>query len=87
MGASKVATWFAAIATVPYQGVEPADMAAEMVEINGGPGMVFSAPDRVIATLTFDFDAEGRISAIHNVANPDKLRAVGTGTPYPIRTR
>ncbi|WP_250288116.1 RNA polymerase sigma-70 factor [Streptomyces atroolivaceus] len=87
VGASKVATWFAAIATVPYQGVEPADMAAEMVEINGGPGMVFSAPDRVIATLTFDFDAEGRISAIHNVANPDKLGAVGTGTPYPIRTR
>ena len=62
-----------------YEGVEPADMNAELVEINGGPGIVFSGADRVIATLTFDFDADGRITAIHNVANPDKLRAVATG--------
>lgn len=87
VGAATVAAWFAAIGTVAYQGVEPSDMRAELVGINGGTGMVFSAPDRVIATVTFDFDAEGRISAIHNVANPDKLGAVGKGTHHSIRTR
>ncbi|MCX5411003.1 RNA polymerase sigma-70 factor [Streptomyces sp. NBC_00059] len=87
VGAPTVAAWFAAIGTVSYQGVEPSDMRAELVEINGGTGMIFSAPDRVIATVTFDFDAEGRISAIHNVANPDKLGAVGKGTHHSIRTR
>ncbi|MDX3327011.1 RNA polymerase sigma-70 factor [Streptomyces sp. ME02-6979-3A] len=87
VGASTVAAWFAAIGTVTYQGVEPADMKAELVEINGGPGLVFSGAGRVIATVTFDFDEEGRIATIHNVANPDKLGAVGTGAPYSLGTR
>lgn len=87
VGASTVAAWFAAIGTVSYQGIEPSDMRAELVEINGGTGMVFSAPDRVISTVTFDFDAEGRISALHNVANPDKLGAVGGGTHHSMPTR
>lgn len=59
-------------------GIEPA------AELNGGPGLVFSGPDRVIATMAFDFDAQGRITAIHNVANPDKLRAVAEGIAYGI---
>ncbi|MER7486612.1 RNA polymerase sigma-70 factor [Streptomyces sp. NPDC126497] len=87
VGAATVAAWFAAIGTVTYQGVEPADMKAEIVGINGGPGVVFSGPGRVIATVTFDFDAEGRITAIHNVANPDKLKAVAGGSAYDIGTR
>ncbi|MGW1255590.1 RNA polymerase sigma factor SigJ [Streptomyces sp. NPDC002513] len=84
VGASTVAAWFAAIGTVTYQGVAPADMKAELTEINGGPGLVFSGPDRVIATVTFDFDADGRITAIHSVANPDKLQAVAEGTVHDI---
>jgi RNA polymerase sigma-70 factor (ECF subfamily) len=87
VGAQTVASWFAAMGTVTYQGVQPADMRAELVEINGGPGMVFSAPDRVIATVTFDFDADGRITAIHNVANPDKLHAITDGIAHDIATR
>ncbi|MGW5283122.1 RNA polymerase sigma-70 factor [Streptomyces collinus] len=87
VGAATVATWFAALGTVAYQGIEPADMRAELVEINGGPGMVFSGHERVIATITFDFDADGRITAIHNVANPDKLQAVADGTTYDIGTQ
>ncbi|WP_329157106.1 RNA polymerase sigma-70 factor [Streptomyces sp. NBC_01717] len=87
VGAQTVASWFAAISTVTYQGVQPADMRAELVEINGGPGMVFSAPDRVIATVTFDFDADGRITAIHNVANPDKLHAITNRTTHDVATR
>ncbi|WP_406100630.1 RNA polymerase sigma-70 factor [Streptomyces sp. NBC_01003] len=86
VGAQTVASWFAAIRTVTYQSVQPADMRAELVEINGGPGMVFSAPDRVIATITFDFDADGRIIAVHNVANPDKLQAITDGTAHDVAT-
>jgi cation diffusion facilitator CzcD-associated flavoprotein CzcO len=86
-GAPKVATWFAAIGTTPYQGILPADMHTDLVDVNGTPGLVFSAPDRVIATVTFDFDADGRITAIHNVANPDKLGAIGEGVAYDVGTR
>ncbi|MFC9279177.1 RNA polymerase sigma-70 factor [Streptomyces collinus] len=87
VGAATVASWFAAIGTVTYQGVEPADMRAELAQINGGSGIVFRAAARVIATVTFDFDADGRITAIHNVANPDKLQAVTGGTTHDLGTR
>ena len=83
-GLETVAHWFAAIGTVTYQGIEPRQMRAELTWINGGPGVVLRGPDRVIATLTFDFDPEGRISAIYNVANPDKLHAVAEGTRHDI---
>ncbi|MGW4806950.1 RNA polymerase sigma-70 factor [Kitasatospora sp. NPDC004272] len=84
IGRQTVANWFAALGTATYQGVEPDRMRAELTTINGGPGVVFRGPDRVMATLTFDFDPEGRISTIHNVANPDKLRAVEDGTRYDL---
>ncbi|MEU8276906.1 RNA polymerase sigma-70 factor [Microbispora bryophytorum] len=87
VGAQTVAAWFAAIGGVGYQGVEPADMTAELAEINGGPGIVFGGAGRVIATVTFDFDADGRITTIHNVANPDKLQAVAEGTTRALGTR
>jgi RNA polymerase sigma-70 factor (TIGR02957 family) len=82
--AARVAAWFAAIGTRPYQGVEPADMTIELVELNGGPGMVFTGAGRVIATLTLDLDERGHIAAIHNVANPDKLGAVAARTIHHI---
>ncbi|MBU2666018.1 RNA polymerase sigma-70 factor [Actinoplanes bogorensis] len=75
-GAARVAAWMAGVAKVPYEGVDPADMRAEVIELNGAPGVVFSGAGRVIATLTFDLDEQGRIREIFNVANPDKLRAV-----------
>ncbi|BFV55703.1 hypothetical protein KCMC57_up08070 [Kitasatospora sp. CMC57] len=84
VGLETVARWFAALGTVTYQGVEPGQMRAELTSINGGPGVVFRGPDRVIATLTFDFDPEGRIATIHNVANPDKLHAVAAGTRHEL---
>ncbi|MFJ9822416.1 RNA polymerase sigma-70 factor [Streptomyces sp. NPDC101151] len=86
VGARTVGAWFAAIGTVTYQGIDPTDMTAELVEINGGPGMVFSGSGRVIAVVTFDFDADGRIIGIHNVANPDKLQAIAEGTIHGIGT-
>ncbi len=79
IGAANVARWLAGTVTRPYEGVEIADMTAEVVEINGGPGIVIGGAGRVIATLTVDLDADGRIEAIHNVANPDKLHAIADG--------
>jgi len=82
VGADAVARWVAAIGTRPYQGIMPADMTVVMTELSGSPGVVFSGDGRVIATLTLDLDEHGHISALHNVANPDKLRAVATRTVY-----
>jgi RNA polymerase sigma-70 factor (ECF subfamily) len=83
-GAERVATWFAGISSRPYQGVMPADMTVEVVDLNGGPGIVFSDAGQVIATLTLDLDEHGQIAAIHNVANPDKLHAVATRTVHEV---
>jgi RNA polymerase sigma-70 factor (ECF subfamily) len=49
--------------------------------------MLFSGLGRVIATVTFDFDTDGRIIAIHNVANPDKLHAIADGTTHHLGTQ
>jgi RNA polymerase sigma-70 factor (ECF subfamily) len=82
IGIDKVARWIVGAANRPYEGVEIADMAAEVVEINGGPGIVLSGAGRIIATLTVDLDGDGRIATVHNVANPDKLHAVAEGVRH-----
>jgi len=84
VGAATVASWFAALGTVTYQGVSPSEMRVEPAEINGGPGMIFHAPDRVLAIITLDLDASGRVVGIHNVANPDKLHAIADGRTYDV---
>jgi RNA polymerase sigma-70 factor (TIGR02957 family) len=82
IGAEKVARWLAGTAKRPYEGIEISDMAAELVDINGGPGIVMSGAGRVIATITVDLDADGRIVTVHNVANPDKLGAIADGVRH-----
>lgn len=71
IGMRNVAQWLAGVARRPYEGVEIADMTADIVDVNGGPGIVFSGAGRIIATLTLDVDAGGRVATVHNVANPD----------------
>ncbi|MFG2015105.1 RNA polymerase sigma-70 factor [Actinomadura geliboluensis] len=78
-GAEKVARFFSAVSQQTYQGVEPADMRFERVELNGEPAVVVSGPAGPISAFTADADADGRIQAIHLVANPDKLRALAEG--------
>jgi RNA polymerase sigma-70 factor (TIGR02957 family) len=79
IGAPNVARWLAGTVQRPHEGVEIADMTAEVVDINGGPGIVIRGAGRIIATLTVDLDANGKIETIHNVANPDKLHAIADG--------
>ena len=76
-GAATVARWFAALGTVTYQGFAPADRTVEITGLNGEPGLVFRTARGVLATVTLDLDPDGRIVAIYNLADPDKLRAVG----------
>ncbi|GAB2588296.1 DNA-directed RNA polymerase sigma-70 factor [Paractinoplanes abujensis] len=78
-GAPRVAAWMAAVAGSPYEGIAPADMRAEVVELNGTAGVLFTGAGRVVATLTFDLDESGLIRAVYNVANPGKLRALRRG--------
>ena len=79
IGAANVSRWIAGTIKRPYEGVEISELTAEVVDINGGPGIVMRGADRIIATITVDLDAEGRIATVHNVANPDKLLAVADG--------
>ncbi|MBF6288750.1 RNA polymerase sigma-70 factor [Nocardia cyriacigeorgica] len=87
VGAQPVAAWFAKLGSSSYQGVDPADIRAELVEINGGTGILFRAPDRILATLTVTIDPDGRIIALHNVANPDKLHAITEGAVHDLGKR
>src|SRR5215470_3606769 len=77
-GAAKVARLMTAVARRPYMGVDISDMTIEMAEINGGPGIVVTAGGKPIAVVAA-IVADGRISAIHLVASPDKLRGLTTG--------
>lgn len=54
VGVEKVAALIAGVAKRPYEGLEIADMTCEVVDINGGPGVVLAGADRVIATFTVD---------------------------------
>jgi RNA polymerase sigma-70 factor (ECF subfamily) len=49
---------------------------ARLVRINGLPGVVLSSEDGPM-TLTLEPSADGRVSAIYIVRNPEKLRGVG----------
>lgn len=59
-------------------------MIADLVEINGGPAILISGAGRPISVLTVDLDDTGRVTAIHAIANPDKLQAVAEGRPRPL---
>ena len=82
-GAAKAARFLAAIASRPYMGVSVADMTPEPAEINGGPGTLIMAGDRVIAALTLTV-SDGRITAVQLLANPDKLAALSARRTLPL---
>ncbi|UED84781.1 RNA polymerase sigma-70 factor [Streptomyces profundus] len=86
VGAEELASWFVSLGTFAYEGVEPEEMAVELVEINGALGMLFTGRGRVFSTITFDFDPEGRIAGVYGVVNPEKLRAVAGGVARDVST-
>ncbi len=86
-GAGKVARFMAGVATRPYMGMAVSSMSVDAAEINGAPGTLISAGGRPVAVLTMAV-ADGRITAIQLLANPDKLTAVASGrTLLPVSPR
>ena len=77
-GAGKVARFMAGIATRPYMGIGVSAMSVDAAEINGAPGTLISAGGHPVAVLTMAV-ADGRITAIQLLANPDKLSAIASG--------
>jgi hypothetical protein len=67
VGADKVARFLVA---VPKQ--LPADLRAQVVALNGGPGVVFTSAGTPIGGLLLDV-ADGRVQTLYLVANPEKL--------------
>jgi RNA polymerase sigma-70 factor (ECF subfamily) len=83
-GAAKVARFMAGIATRPYMGSEVSAMSVDAAEINGVPGTLISAGGHPVAVLTMAV-ADGRVTAIQLLANPDKLSAIAGGrTLHPV---
>jgi RNA polymerase sigma-70 factor (ECF subfamily) len=60
----------------------PADASAEMIELNGAPGLVLIAGGRPVVAIVIETDGE-RIHSVFAVANPDKLDAIATARAQP----
>jgi RNA polymerase sigma-70 factor (TIGR02957 family) len=83
VGAAKVARFLAAISAQPYMGIEPSGMTVELAEINGGLGTLITVGGKPITAVT-TVVADGRITEIELVANPDKLRGITAGRTLPL---
>jgi RNA polymerase sigma-70 factor, ECF subfamily len=83
VGAAKVARFLVAISARPYMGIEVADMTVELAEINGGLGTLITVGGKPITAVT-TVVADGRITEIELVANPDKLRGLTAGRTLPL---
>src|SRR4051812_4245330 len=83
-GADKVIRWLQAVVRRPYVGVAVEDMTFDIIELNGVPGIVIIGPAGPISVFIVDVDDARRVSTIHVVANPDKLRALSTGRRLPF---
>jgi RNA polymerase sigma-70 factor (TIGR02957 family) len=82
-GAQKVARFLTAISGREYMGVQVTDMTVRLIEINGSEGVLITSPERPIAALTLTV-ANGRITTIQLLANPDKLAAIAAGRTLPM---
>ncbi|GAA2363103.1 RNA polymerase sigma-70 factor [Dactylosporangium salmoneum] len=62
-------------ALVTFAGRTPDGLTAEIVDLNGGPGIVARAGGAVVSAMTL-FLRDGLIETIHLIANPEKLTAI-----------
>ena len=83
IGAAKVARFLVGIPDRPYMGIESGDLSVQTVAINGSTGLLVMGLGQVIAAATAVV-ADGRVTAIQLVANPDKLRAISSGRQLPM---
>ena len=55
----------------------PVDVVSRVRAINGQPGLVVAAGEGIVAVIALEI-ADGRVTAIRSVVNPDKLRGLAT---------
>jgi RNA polymerase sigma-70 factor (ECF subfamily) len=62
----------------------PADASAEVIELNGEPGLVLKVGGQPIVAILVETDGE-RIYSVYGISNPDKLGgiAAASGPPLP----
>jgi len=70
LGSSAVAQFIIAVTRTL-----PADGTAEIIELNGAPGLVLKAGGRAVVAIVIETDGE-RIHSVFGVSNPDKLAAI-----------
>ncbi|MEU8585719.1 RNA polymerase sigma-70 factor [Streptomyces sp. NPDC048664] len=70
-GADKVARWLLGVLSVPVP-----DAGVREVLVNGEPGHLFTSATRLDTVACLDLAADGTISAIRLIRNPDKLTRV-----------
>jgi len=58
----------------------PADAGADIIELNGAPGLVLTADGRPVVAILVESDGE-RIHSVFGVSNPDKLDAIAKARP------
>ncbi|WP_067830452.1 RNA polymerase sigma-70 factor [Actinomadura kijaniata] len=83
-GADKVARLLLKVAVQPFAGVDPGEWRLRVVRLNGEPGVVIDGPDGPLMAMTGALDGDGRVTEIHMVGNPDKLRSVAEGRSLPL---
>ncbi|MGH3375136.1 MAG: RNA polymerase sigma-70 factor [Actinoallomurus sp.] len=82
-GASAVARFLIGITHHPYDGVAAADMSVEVADVNGVTGVVISGGGKVLTAMAAGI-VDGKVQALHLVANPDKLRTVSERRLMPL---
>jgi RNA polymerase sigma-70 factor (TIGR02957 family) len=75
VGADRVARFLLGIAHRPYDGVPAEEMEIELTDVNGVPGVVLRGRGTVLSALAAEIE-NGRIRAMHLIANPDKLESI-----------
>jgi RNA polymerase sigma-70 factor, ECF subfamily len=83
-GADKVVRWLTSVMARPWSGVEPKDVVMKGADLNGTAGIALYGPPGLMGVAVPQIDETGRVSAIHLVANPDKLAAVAANRALPL---
>jgi RNA polymerase sigma-70 factor (TIGR02957 family) len=77
-GAEEVARFLIGIAKRPYDGVAVEDVTIEITDVNGVTGVVIEGGGMILTTMAAAVE-NGRVKALHLVANPDKLGSIAEG--------
>jgi len=60
----------------------PAEATAELIQLNGEPGLVLKAGDNPIVAILVESDGE-RIYSVYGISNPDKLGGIAAASGSP----